>query len=178
MAEITSLESCFNYSEELNKILPKFEELINRLKKEATELEKNDVYYGTKTFCCEGYVPIKNKMDTIIKYSIPSVCTEFLTAEKVLKKSFYTKAKQDLMDYINYLDNKYLIPNKSAYNTVSELMRWNHGNINEALAKYTEKERKNLRNGYLHYKEYYPYKVEAEKRLEELEKIYSSSMEG
>lgn len=166
MAQITSLESCFDYHKELNKVTPMIQNLIDKLRNEAKELEKNDIYYGAKTFSCEDYIPIKSKVNIAIK-SISSICTELLDARASLKVAFYTKAKQDLTNYINYIENTYLAPNRKSYYYARDNI--NMGHMEEA---------KKYRTGYNTYKEYYPHKIKAEQKLEELERIYNSSMEG
>lgn len=162
MAQITSLESCFNYNEELNKVSPMIQDLVDKLRNEAKELEKNDVYYGAKTFKCDDYVPIKLKVDVIIN-SISSICTKLSDVSSSLETAFYTKSKQDITSYINYIEKTYLTPNKKEYYYARD-------NINMGHKEEAEKYRK----GYLIYTEYYPYKLKAEQKLEELEIMHSS----
>lgn len=178
MAQITSLENCFNYKEELIKITPQIQETIERLKQEAAELEKNDMYYGSKSYSCGDYTPIKNKMDTIIKYSIPAVCTDLKNLRASIQKIYYTKAKNDLNEYISYIENKFLNPNTKAYNSVNNALKYSNGRINNIFPKYSDFERQSLIRGYQNYKKYQPYKEIAKKRLEELERVYNCSMEG
>lgn len=165
MAQITSLDDCLNYTEEINKVIPKFQDLIDRVRNESKELEKNDMYYGAKTFSCGDYIPIKLKVNTIIESS-KSVIEELRNARKEAEHALYCKANDDLIDYQNYIEDTYLAPNRKHYYYARDNI--NMGNMEEA---------KKYRTGYNIYNEYYPLKVKAEQKIAELltTHIYTSS---
>lgn len=105
MAEIRSIEDCFDYHGEITKVLTGITDFTSKLSSERKNLSNNDQYYGTKTFSCGNYVPIKTKMKAI-DADILLVINDLKDTYKGIKTCFYNKAVNDLNQLIDYCDQK------------------------------------------------------------------------